>query len=303
MVGEIVLEHGIHLLTDGFLDLGQIRLIGLRIGDHQVGQVVIVFLYDAVLDDLGDVVHDTGNVAPLCNGAVLMTDHVVVTAMDPLDEAEAFTEIGIHAVAGDIVDQGQFCLPQRSDDCGTGHGRLFEILVINVDNMCIAVDLVILLAGNVDNTGAYLSHTIGIDQAGTINFLQQYTGGIIHHLTERRIEFGLVEVYIVLLDIKSDTDQQILMVIQVIRLVGVDLVDQCLGFDTFLNGIGHVFTAQDTELLNGRIGFLDRSVQGVGTAHGLSKERVVARKAHDAQPVGGCPGVIIGRDQGAQGAS
>ena len=298
-----IMEHGHKLLIKYLLDFLLLLDRCIGISDHHQSEVVIGLLDHSVGDDLGYVVDDTGDISPLRYAAVPVVDDIVHTALDTSHEAKSLLHIAVRLVEGSVVDQGELCLVQRCDHHHSFRCRTCQVFVVDIDYEQVAVDLIILLAGDSDDAGAGLAHSVRVDEAGAEYIDQQGSGRLIEHLSERRVEGGLVQVQIVLLDIFGNAHQEILVVVQIVGLVGVDLIYERLGVHALLDRIGHIFAAQNAELLNKGIIFLDRSVQGVGTAHGLSRDGIEAAVSHRAQPVGDDVGILFGRDQYAQRSS
>ena len=112
-----------------------------------------------------------------------------------------------------------------------------------------------------------------------------------------------MDVEVILLDILGNAHQQVLMVVEIIGLVSVDLIYESLGVDTLLDCIGHIFAAEDSELLDGGIILLDRSVQRIGAAHRLAGERIESAVTHGAEPVRCDVCIFQGGDQHAKRSS
>ena len=298
-----ILEHRYQLLIEGFDDLILFFNRRIRIADHHHGEVLIVLLYDAVRDDILYVVYDTGDIAPLRDGSVFVVDDIVHAALQASGEAQAAAHVAVQLIVGGIIDQRQLCLVQRGDDSHALEGRAGQILIVNVYDEQVAVDLVVFLPGYTDHAGSCLGHSIGIDQAGAEYFREEFSGSIIDHLPEGGVEGRLPQIDVVLLDILGDAHQEVFVVIQVIRLIDIDLIDQRLCIDPLLDGVGHILPAQDPHLLDGGVMLADRSVQGVGPAHGLSGKGIKAPVAHRPEPVGDHPAVLHGGDQDAQRTS
>ena len=229
-----------------------------------------------------------------------MVDDVVHAALDASYEAEALLHVAVRLIEGGIVDQRELSLVKRSDDHHALHSGTGQILVVDVDYEQIAVDLVILLAGDADDAGTGLAHSVCVDQAGAEDVHQKSSGRLVEHLAERCVEAGLMDVKVVLLDVLGNTHQQVLVVVEIVGLVSVDLVHQSLGVDALLDRVGHIFAAENAELLNRRIILFDGAVQGVGAAHGLSCEGIESAVTHGAQPVCCHISVLSGGDQDAE---
>ena len=90
------------------------------------------------------------------------------------------------------------------------------------------------------------------------------------------------------------------MIVEVIRLIGVDLVDQCLGVNTLFDRIRHILASEDSHSLYDRIILFDGAVKRIGSGHGFAGDRIETAVSHGAKPVGNNPGIFSGRDQNAQ---
>ena len=230
-------------------------------------------------------------------------DDVVHTALDTAREAQAAAHVAVELVIGGVVDQRELRLVQGRDHSHALEGGAGQILVVDIDDEEVAVDLVVLLTGNADDAGTRLTHAVGVDEAGAEDFHQQGPGRIVEHLAEGCVEGRLPEVEVILLDILGDTHEEVFVVVEIVRLIGVDLVDQGLGVNALLDGVGHIFAAQDTHLLDRGVKLLDRAVQGIGPAHGLAGKGIETAIAHGAQPVGDNPSILHGGDQDTKRAA
>ena len=165
-----ILEHGHKLLVQRLNDL--ILLLFGRVGipDHHHSQIFVILLHDPVGNNLRDVIDDTGNIAPLGHRSVPVVDDIIHAALDAPCEAEPAAHIAVQLIIGCVVDQRKLCLVQGSDDCHALKGRSGQILVIDIDYEEVAVDLIVFFAGDADDTGAGLSHSVGaLDGSSSIS--------------------------------------------------------------------------------------------------------------------------------------
>ena len=163
--------------------------------------------------------------------------------------------------------------------------------------MGVAVDLVILLARQADDAGAGLIKAIGIRQSRSEDLCQQDTGLLRQGRPGGCIILGLPDPDPPLTGVSCDPGQDLLIIIEIIRPVGIDLTDQLL----HVIGILHGFSAQDTEALDHGIHIPAFLPGQQGPGHGLAGEGIVSGQGQHAQPVGGQPGILIGRKGNPQG--
>ena len=158
-----ILEHGHELLVEHLDDLILLLDRGVGIADHHQCQVLIILLNHTIGDDIGHIVDNAGDVAPLGDGSVAVVDDIIHAALDASGKAESAAHVAVELIIGSIVDQRKLGLVQRSDNCHTLESGACQILVVNIDNEQVAVDLIIFLSGDADDAGSSLAHSISVD--------------------------------------------------------------------------------------------------------------------------------------------
>lgn len=86
-----------------------------------------------------------------------MEYHIVETAVDLCDIADALVYIGRGGISDVIIDQRKIRLEKRCDDDASVICQLVFV-IIDIDNVSVVADIVVIFAGRFDDTAAGSHH-------------------------------------------------------------------------------------------------------------------------------------------------
>ena len=205
-----------------------------------------------------------------------MEYHIVETAVDLCDIADALVYIGRGGISDVIIDQRKIRLEKRCDDDASVICQLVFV-IIDIDNVSVVADIVVIFAGRFDDTAAGLITAVSVDETRTKCLFQCLACHFVDHLTDRDIPLWLVDRKTVFLCVQCNADDTVFAQADQIRLIVVEVFDDVWHAFRRAARLREFAALQNTETLqNGVMLLFFLTLAGFESDH-FSEERIVAK--------------------------